>query len=245
MKNYIKNIAIVLFVALLLVSCTAFDNKNNQQITTCSVSATAEVTVDPDIALFTIEVSEIADTTKKALNQANFKMSALLQTLRDFGILEKDMKTTSINLRPEYNWIDGKQELIGQRARQSVSIKLRDLDKLGNIIDNLSEISGISLGSIVFDKEDKSTAIEEARILAVRKAEQQAKLYAQTTGMELGYPLDINSNSYSPSPYRMNTLAKSAVMYDESASYSTETPVGQSTITSTVNIVYQFLKPSK
>lgn len=242
MRNIFKYLIISLFAITVLSSCSTF-SKNNNLISTCSVSATAEITVKPDTAYFSVQVSELADTTKEALSKANYKMSNLINILEKFNIAENEMETTSLRINPEYNWVDGEQILKGQRASQSLSVKVKKIDDLGSIIDNLSDVTGISISSINFDKADKSKEIEEARVLAIKKAEKQAQTYAETTNMKLGYPLDINSNSTSPSPYyKSANLMTRAAAYDEGTYYETSTPTGEQTVSVSVNIVYQLEK---
>lgn len=233
-KRTIATILLIGMVALAMISCTSAQSL----VRTIEVSGTGEVTLEPDIATFAIQVSEKGETTKEAQREANGKMSVLLSTLRANGIAEKDLKTTAITLRPSYIWVENKQVLDGQVAAQSLSVTVRDLAKLGSIIDELATVSNISLNSIVLDKEDKSEGMAEARRLAVANARTKADLYAQESGTEVSNVVTISEFSTASNPYnpRMKVMAMaSEAAYD----MATEIPAGTLTLTATLSVVFE------
>ena len=220
-------------VVLLLTSCMS----NKDLVRTIEVSATGEVMLTPDIASFSIQVSELGKTTSEAQAFANEKMAQLLSIMRENGVEEKDIKTTMLNLRPSYQWIEGKQFLEGQVASQSLSVTLRNLDKLGSMIDQLGEVSGIYLNSVMLDKEDKSIGLEQARQQAVQKALAKAELYAQGAQMQVGKPITISDYTAASNPY--NTRMKVAMASESAYDMATEIPAGTMTVTSTVSMVLE------
>lgn len=220
-------------VVLLLTSCMS----NKDLVRTIEVSATGEVMLTPDIASFSIQVSELGKTTSEAQAFANEKMAQLLSIMRENGVEEKDIKTTMLNLRPSYQWIEGKQFLEGQVASQSLSVTLRNLDKLGSMIDQLGEVSGIYLNSVMLDKEDKSIGLEQARQQAVQKALAKAELYAQGAQMQVGKPITISEYTAASNPY--NTRMKVAMASESAYDMATEIPAGTMTVTSTVSMVLE------
>ncbi len=233
-KRTIATILLIGMVALAMISCTSAQSL----VRTIEVSGTGEVTLEPDIATFAIQVSEKGETTKEAQREANGKMSVLLSTLRANGIAEKDLKTTAITLRPSYIWVENKQVLDGQVAAQSLSVTVRDLAKLGSIIDELATVSNISLNSIVLDKEDKREGMAEARRLAVANARTKADLYAQESGTEVSNVVTISEFSTASNPYnpRMKVMAMaSEAAYD----MATEIPAGTLTLTATLSVVFE------
>lgn len=236
MKNKITLLFSLILISVILTSCLN-SKQLNESDKYISVSASGEVTLSPDIATFNVQVDETQKTTSLALNEANKKMSQVLKILYKYEIADKDISTNSINLNPQYNWEDGKQILIGQNARQSISVKLKDLSQLGKIIDEISEISNINLYSINFDKEDKTIAYEEARALAVKNAIAKAKTLSSAANMELGKPISISEGS-TPS-YVYDRVNSSKMMMAEASSYQTQTPTGELTISTSVNIIFE------
>ncbi len=231
-----KRIAVAaLLVAITLLASSCMTNKD--LVRTIEVSATGEVTLVPDIASFSIQVSELGKTTSDAQHFANEKMAQLLAIMRGNGIEEKDIRTTMLNLRPSYQWIEGKQYLEGQIASQTLSVTLRKLENLGALIDQLGEVSGIYLNSVTLDKEDKSSGLEEARQQAVQKALAKAGLYAEGASMQVGKPITISEYSTASNPYspRVKMAMASEAAYD----MATEIPAGTMTVTSTVSMVLE------
>ncbi len=233
-KTTIATILLIAMVAFAMISCTSAQSL----VRTIEVSGAGEVTLEPDIATFSIQVSEKGETTKEAQQEANGKMSVLLAVLRANGIAEKDLKTTAITLRPSYIWVENKQVLEAQVAAQSLSVTVRDLTKLGSVIDELATVSNISLNSIVLDKEDKREGMAEARRLAVANARTKADLYAQESGTVVSNVVTISEYSTASNPYnpRMKVMAMaSEAAYD----MATEIPAGTLTLTATLSVVFE------
>jgi uncharacterized protein YggE len=216
-------------------SCLSARNQESV-VRTIEITGSGEVTLQPDIATFSIQVSEKAPTTKEAQSFANAKMAELLTVLRSNGIAEKDISTTALNLRPDYEWVDNKQFLSGQIASQSLSVTLRDLPILGSLIDQLGSVSSIQLDSIRFDKEDKSEAIQEARKKAVDEAFEKAGMYAESSGMQIGKPITISESSFASNGY---SVRAKVMMASESFSGGTEVPSGSMTVSATISMVLE------
>jgi len=227
--------ALLLVVAVLALFSSCLSSKD--LVRTIEVTGTSEVTLTPDIASFSIQVSELGKTTSDAQNFANEKMAMILSVLRDNKVAEEDIRTTSINLRPSYQWLDGKQYLEGQVASQSVAVTLRNLSILGTVIDQLGEVSGIMLNSVMLDKEDKSEGQAQARSLAVANALEKAQLYAKEASMQVGKPITISEYASVSNPYnpRMKMAMASEAAYD----MATEVPAGTLQLSSTVSMVLE------
>ena len=231
MKKYLT-LTIVLIALVALTGCQSLTNTITR---TVEVSGTAQVVVQPDIASFSIQVSEKAETTSEAQQKANQKMSVLLATLREANIQDRDLQTTMINLRPSYDYIDNKQVLAGQVASQTVSVTVRDLNNIGSLIDSLGQVSSITLNSISFDKEDKSQAQSEARDLALANALAKAEQYASQVNMKTTTPITISEYSVASNPYNPRMMSMAAASYD----MATEISAGTLMITSTVSLVME------
>ena len=240
-KRLIYSLLMIL-VIILVAGCATSENISEKR--TISVSGRGMVSVFPDTAVFTVTVSELGSTTGEAREATNKKVTLVLAATDAFGIVKDDVSTLSISFYPEYEWTDGGQKLRGQRAVQSISIKVREIDTgiqvLSGLIDELGTIDNISVSSISFLKDDTTEAYVESRKLAVEKALQRAKDYADASGMTLGKPLSIN-DSYDADvrSVSMNTLMKSteALAYDSGT--PSQIPTGELEIVSNVSIVYE------
>ncbi|MDT4763081.1 SIMPL domain-containing protein [Sphaerochaeta sp. PS] len=222
-------------VVVLLSSCMATQGI----VRTIEVSGSGEVALTADIASFSIQVSELGKTTSEAQGFANEKMAAILTVLRTNGVAEKDIATTALNLRPSYKWLDNQQYLEGQVASQNLSVTLRDLPRLGKVIDQLGEISGIYLNSVVLDKEDKSAALLESRQLALASALAKAEAYAKNSNMLVGSPITISESSVASNPYSPRAVK---MLASEAYDMSTEIPAGSMTVRSTISMVVEMTR---
>ena len=124
------------------------------------------------------------------------------------GIKEDDISTENLSLYTEYKWENNKQTRVGESCSQTLAVKLRDLPKLGEVIDQLGKVDAISLDSIRFDKADKNGDYAEARRKAAADAREKATVYASSFNMVLGTPLTITEGtSYSQPVYRNAKVA--------------------------------------
>ena len=228
--------------AISLTSCSSLSDMKQSSIPrTINVSGNGSVNATPDISTFSVKISETEDTSSQALQAMNKKMYSVLKICDEYEILEKDRKTNSINLRTDYDWIDNKQVVNGQVASQSISITLRDIDTLGPIIDALSNINEITIGSISFSKENTDKEASEARLLAVEDAYNKALEIAEAAGMILKSPISIN-NASSPVNYNYPIMMKSSSMEAAYDNRSTQAPTGELKITGEVVIMYEMIE---
>lgn len=211
---------------------------------TISVQGTGKVSVKPDIASFSVTVSELGETTREAQVKTNEKIGTILSMVRSKGVGDKDIQTTALEFYPEYRWREDEQVLVGQRVRQTVHVTVRGIAEgssvLTALIDEIGTVSGISIGSIGFSKEDTSAEYASSRTMAMEKAIQKASEYADAAGMTLGKPISVSD--YSGSDYQAaprNTMVKAASSFMMESVAVAELPSGELEITSTVSVVFE------
>lgn len=215
----IKLFAICLFLGMALSQA----QKPCCTDSTVTVNGNGKAYGAPDIATFTITISETASTTQQASDAANAKTNQALSILASNGVLKKDVQTTGLNISPQYDWNNGSQTLRGQQASQTINVKLRNIGSngtvIGSLIDALSVINNINLSGISFDINDKSALNKQAREKAFNDAKTKAQQYAQLSGMRLADVLTVSDNSFSNQPIFFAARADSAT--------STPVAVGQ------------------
>ena len=206
-----------------------------------SVSGSAEVNAYPDIAEFTVTASATKDTTEEARVAVSSMTNEAANILKsEFGVSDDDITTSLISAYPEYRWTEDGNELIGQRANESISVTIHDIEALGDIYTKLMGINGIGISDVSLDKEDKSAELEKARVDAVHDARTKAETYAGAAGVRIGDVISI-SDSSSSSVYYPRANIMYAMAADESASVSTEYRISDITVSSSVSIVYELL----
>ncbi|HOY55906.1 MAG TPA: SIMPL domain-containing protein [bacterium] len=173
-----------------------------------SVSATGKVFAKPDIANLTVGIkTEPKATAAEAAKDNTKKMNEIIEALKKMDIEEKDIKTTNYSLNPVYDWSSDRQVLRGYEISQNVTVKIRDLDKIGEAIAKTTEKGANQVGNINFTIDDEFELKAEARDGAIEKAKTKAEEIARKTGMKLGKIINVYENQvYVPGP--VNYLAK-------------------------------------
>ena len=164
-----------------------------------TVAGTGEVSAAPDMARFTLTISEVRKTTAEAQEQANQKISQILKLLEDQDIAPEDIRTLSLSLSPQYEWTDRGRKLVGQKAQQTLEAELKTVQnsfsRLPTLLDQLAEIDGINLGNIEFDLADTEELEARARRLAFDRATAKAQQYADLSNRRLGKVVAIRESS--------------------------------------------------
>ena len=205
---------------------------------TIMVSGEGEAAIAPDMAVISLSVVRDAETAGEALSANSAAMSEVLADLKAQGIAEKDVQTTDFSIQPKYrqeNRTDGTYEapvIVGYTVSNGLTVRVRDLAKLGSIIDQSVKL-GVNQGGITFTNDDPETAIEAARKQAVEKAAAKAKTLTEAAGVRIGRIVEISENFARPMP-QMYAAAPMAKMADESVPIAS----GENRYSVTVNITY-------
>jgi len=170
--------------------------------TRLDISATGEVTRVPDMAIISAGVQTLQPTATAAIEQNAAQMERVRAALKRAGIEDRDIQTSSINLNPEYQYIQNKApRLTGYRANNTVNVKFRDLKRTGAILDALvaEGANSISGPNLTIDKPE--AALDEARTKAIANGRARADLYARALGMRVVRLLSVSeSGGYAPPP---------------------------------------------
>lgn len=158
-----------------------------------SVSGEATMSAAPDLAQIDAGVANDAKTAKEASDANNAAMGKVLLALKGAGIPEKDYQTSRLSLQPQYgqNKSTGASPVIGFRASNRVTVKIRDVTKVAAIIDTLVSAGANDIGNISFEVTQASKLLDDAREQAVADARRKAEIYAKATGVTLGAPLSV------------------------------------------------------
>jgi uncharacterized protein len=169
-----------------------------------SVTGEATVSVAPDLAEIDGGVTTEAKTAREASDANNAAMGRVLLALKGSGIDEKDYQTSRLSLQPQSAPNrSGPSAIVGYRATNRVTIRLRDIAKIANVIDTLVGAGANEIGGIGFTVSQNSKLLDQAREQALADARRKAEIYAKAAGVTLGSPLSISEErSPAPMPYR-------------------------------------------
>jgi uncharacterized protein len=180
---------------------------------TISVTGEAAVSVAPDLAQIDGGVTSEAKTAREASDANNAAMGKVLLALKGAGIAEKDYQTSRLSLQPENapNRAGGPIAVVGYRASNRVTVRLRDVTKLANLIDAMVSAGANDIGGINFTVSNASKLLDDAREQAVADARRKAEIYAKAAGVTLGAPLAISEEGApGPIPYRKMAVGMAA-----------------------------------
>ena len=153
-----------------------------------SVSGSGSISVEPDVAVLNVGVEAIGKTVSSARSEAASAMDSVVSSLKKEGILTKDIQTQQLTIHPRYAYQTNKQVLIGYSVTNTARVKVRDLSKVGKIVDNAAASGGdyVRINGISFNVEDTDQYMESLRKQAVQKAQIKAEEYADSAGVKLG-----------------------------------------------------------
>ncbi|MBC2804811.1 SIMPL domain-containing protein [Rhizobium ruizarguesonis] len=217
--NYTRTVLMTALLALpLAAAAPAFAQEMKPREPVISVTGDGESSIAPDMAVVNFAVVKQAKTAREALDENNKAMNDVLAALKSGGIAERDLQTSGFSIQPQYNYpqpVDGQQQqpqLIGYQTINSITVRLRDLAKLGEVIDQSVSLGINQGGDIQFTNDKPDAVIDEARKNAVASAVKKAKTLSEAAGVKLGRILEINENvpRAMPQPVYRATMMKEA-----------------------------------
>ncbi len=216
---------------------------------TISVSGDGEVFAVPDTATFSVTVQEEAKDVKSAQDVATKKSNDIKAYLKQAGIEEKDIQTADYNIYPQYDYTNsacsqgycppGKQVLRGFQVSETLTVKVRDTKKAGDLLAGVGSRGAKSVSGLSFTIDDQDKLNAEARDKAIAKAKAKAEALADSLGVSIVRVVGFSEDGgYPPVPYGIYGMggAGSKVMADAEAP---QISVGQNKITSNVTITYE------
>jgi uncharacterized protein YggE len=196
------------------------------------VTGDGSVTVVPDVANLSLGVEVEAVTVAQAQTQASTAMQAVIDELKARGIADNDIKTQYYSIYPIRDYQKETSVIVGYRVTNTVTVKVRDVDSTGAIIDAVASAAGdnIRINSIYFTVDDPSSYQEQARVVAMADAKTKALQLAELAGVTLGNPTYISEGgSYVPYIYADRAVAEGP---------STPISPGETEVRLSVQVVY-------
>jgi uncharacterized protein YggE len=237
MKTKAVLIAAVLLLTFLLSGCgssmiaSAIQNPPR----TLNVSGTGEVTLKPDIAYINIGVHTERPTASEATTQNSADAQAVIAALKAAGVKDDDIQTNNFSIyqRDVNDPSTGAKLSSVYAVDNTVYVTVRDLTKLGAVLDATVKAGANNVNSIQFDLADKTKALSDARAAAVKVARTEADQLASAAGVTLGNIQTINYNENTPGP----------VFYGKSvglAAADSSVPISSGTLQISVNVTITY-----
>ena len=225
--------ALVVAVAALAVrpgAAVGAPTIDGETLHTITVSASGSVSLVPDVARVGVGVTVTKPTVKATRDAAGTAMNAIIAGLKALGIDEKDIRTTSIDLSPQYA-SGSSTKIVGYRMSEQLQVTVRDLDKAGDVIDTATAKGATDVNGLWFEVSDPDASRDQARAAAIATARTSAQAMASAAGVSLGSVVSIVESSISyPMPYAYGAAVRDMA-----------TPVepGTQDVQATVTVVFE------
>ncbi|OGO27155.1 MAG: hypothetical protein A2136_05590 [Chloroflexi bacterium RBG_16_54_11] len=234
-KLFIPTILVI--AAALLSACSGSFQFGQAMARTINVTGNAEVILSPDIAYISIGVHSEAETAKAAVAANNTQTQAVVDAIKGKGVDAKDIKTTNFSVYQQQKYSPTGEDLgTFFMADNTVYVTMRDITKIGDILDASIGAGANSIYGITFDVQDKESAMASGRDQAIADAKAQAEQLAAATGATLGDVQNISYYSNPPVPYYYDNKAMGGGAGAEAASVPISP--GQLTMTVSVSVTY-------
>jgi|AMWB02.1.fsa_nt_gi hypothetical protein len=239
MKKSMLLVVVSVVAMFALAACGTTQVTNTvQQVRTLSAAGNGFVYIVPDIAYITVGVRVDADEVSDALAANNVQANAIADALAGMGVDKADIQTSNFNVYPMQDWgPDGQISRKYYVVENTVFITVRDLAKLGNLLDTVVSSGANTINGISFDVLDKSAAEAEARDKAIADAKLEAEAIAAATGVKLGAIQTVNvyTSGVVYPVYESKGIGGGSMAYDSGAPIS----AGQMKVSVDANIVFE------
>ena len=243
-KNLLAIILGLFLIALIVSTVIDIRDKVETSENMITVSDTGTVYAQPDLGLITATVLTEGKTVTEAMTENTEKMNAVISAAKGQGVEEKDLKTTSFNIYPRYDWRDtavlypeGQRILVGYEVRQSPEIKIRDLDTIGSVIQAATIAGANQMSDLQLTIDDQEGLKKQAREQAIGKAKARAEELAKQLGIRL-----VGISNFSESgvvPYFYGLEKSAAPMGMGGAEDTVQIETGENKVEITVYITYK------
>jgi uncharacterized protein YggE len=204
--NRIQLFATTLVFGLLAQNAAAQTSPVPPRIPTLTLTGEGAVEAKPELAVLQVGVAVTAKVAKDALAENSRLLAAALNAVKEAGIEPRDLQTSGLSLRPDIvraeKWPH--REVIGYQVNNVVTMRVRDISKLGGLLDRLVVLGINDIRNISFSAANPAPLIEQARAEAIKDVMRKAEKYAEAANLRIVRVLELNESSVQlPSPRPM------------------------------------------
>ena len=243
--------ALAIFLVILAVSALKefrFIGSGVTATNTISVSGKGEVFAVPDTATFSYSVMDTAKDVVTAQTSVNTKGNAIMAYIKSQGIDEKDIQTSDYSVNPRYEWKQtvcpgggycpgGKQVSAGYDVNETVTVKVKDTKKAGELLSGIGSKGATNMSSLSFTINDQTILEAQARTKAIDDARAKANELAKELGVEIIRVVGFTEDSGGHQAYYAKAMAADSM--SAGAAPAPEIATGQNKITSNVSVTYE------
>lgn len=240
----------ILTLFLLAQTITTTENFGRSSVPatdTITVQGDGHATLAPDVAHISFTILNTSPTVAEAQAATTKQANAAIAFVKAQGVADKDVKTLSYNISPQYSYpnpclpgvlcpaYSGTPKITGYQVSETVQVTMRDLTTVGALLGGLGKLPIQNLSGPDFALDDSTAGYDAARADAIDKAKTQAKILADQLGVHLGKIVNFSEssgNSPVPMPYSMSASVSRAAS-------TPNVPTGENTYNASVSITYE------
>ena len=240
--GYVTVFLMLLFIMYLIVSKSG----SSADVGHVSISGSATVNVAPDIANVSFGLSTKEKTAQAAKEANDAMLKSLNEVLKKYEIKESELSMNYINIRPYYEYRSNNNEIVGYVAQKTITIKIREIEKYNNFIDDLLKIGISDINSVDFAVENIKNVRNQARIKAMENAREKAELFASSISKKIVDVIEISESDvsvrYSQANYKSNyssvAMLQNSMMDANEAGGAVQEERGNIAVSASVSVVF-------
>lgn len=244
-------LAVILSLFLLaetMVAAANFGRPGVPATDTITVNGDGRATLQPDVARISFTVLHSAATVAGAQDATTKQANAVLDFVKGQGVADKDVKTLSYSISPQYSYprpcpagalcpvYSDTPKIVGYQVSESIQVTMRDLSKVGALLEGLGKLSVQNVSGPDFALDDSTAGYTAARADAINKAKTQAGLLARQLGVRLGKIVNFSESS---GGYPGPMYGLGGGMMSAKAETAPTIPTGENTYSASVSITYE------
>lgn len=207
-----------------------------QEIT---ISGQGKVYAKPDVALISLGLKTEGQEIQKITQENTTVMNKIIKEVKDLGVEEKDIQTTLYSITPQYNWTErGGSVFTGYAVEQNIQVKIRNFDKIGDILSVGANNKANNVGGLQFSVDNTDAVQAEARQKAIDEAKTKAQTLASQAGLRIAKLLNI-SEGYVAAPQPLYEKAMGGATPSSMDSVRADVQPGQLEFNSTITLTYR------
>lgn len=205
---------------------------------TFTIEGEGKISAQPTLAQISFGLlSEGTDVSKIQADNST-KMNQMIASVKTLGIQDKDIQTSQYSISPQYDYTNGVTRLKGYQISQIVTLKLRDLSKVGDVLNRVGQLGGNQVNGPTFTIDDPTELNQQARLKALEDARKKAEALSSVLGVRIGRVVTFSENVGGMSPVPM--------MYSKDMAQATgggapEIQTGSLDVVSRVSVTFEAL----
>jgi uncharacterized protein YggE len=208
---------------------------------TFTIEGEGKVSGTPNLAEISFGLLSEGVDVAKIQKENTQKVNAMVAAIKALGVADKDIQTSQYSINPKYDYTNGTTKLNGYTISQNLSVKLRDLSKIGDALTKIGQLGGNQVNGPTFTIDDPSSLKQEARMKALEDARKKAEALSGVLGVKVGRVVTFSESAYNQPPVPMMYRSEGAMATDAVAPAAPSIEAGSLDVKSNVSVTFEAL----